>query len=177
MIKYSINPSQTEILAHIKAVGATRRLARKTISGTDYAKEIGMVGESDDFQNTAHNVLKFAGGLDVLILGETGTGKELIAGRSSPLKTQEVRQFVAVNCAAFKDANLRVRTLWPRKGCVYRRACAQDRCFEAAQEHDLLDEIHQLGRDAQANCRAMQGEKSNVRDDKICCGFSVDLRR
>ncbi len=175
--------SKQKILAHIKAVVAKHEEVgpRKTfISGTDYAKEIGMVGESDDFQNTARNVLKFAEvDSDVLILGETGTGKELIAKAiHHRSKRGKSGKFVAVNCAAFKgDANLLESELFGHeKGAFTGAHVLKIGVFEAAHGGTIfLDEIHQLGRDAQAKLlRALQERKiKRVGANKE---FAVDFR-
>lgn len=175
--------SKQKILVHIKAAIAKHEEAvpRKTfVNGMDYAKEIGMIGESDDFQNTARNVLKYSEvDSDVLILGETGTGKELIAKAIHRHSKRGKRgNFVAVNCAAFKgEANMLESELFGHeKGAFTGAHVLKIGVFEAAHGGTVfLDEIHQLGCDAQAKLlRALQERKiKRVGANKE---FAVDFR-
>ena len=55
----------------------------------------------------------------VLVLGETGTGKELIAHAIHNLSARCGRPFVKVNCAAI-PFDLLERVVWAREGCLYR---------------------------------------------------------
>jgi len=52
----------------------------------------------------------------VLILGETGTGKELIARAIHNISARCGRPFVRLNSSAIPFDLFRKRTLWPRKG-------------------------------------------------------------
>ncbi len=146
----------------------------------DYAKQIGMIGVSEDFQNLAKNTLRYAEvDADVLVLGETGTGKELIARAiHNHSKRAKRGSFVAVNCSSFKgDSSLMESELFGHEKGAFTGAIAKKAgVFEAAHGGTVfLDEVHHLGRDAQAKLlRAIQEKKIK----RVGCAqeFSVDFR-
>ncbi|PIP94283.1 MAG: hypothetical protein COW00_08370 [Bdellovibrio sp. CG12_big_fil_rev_8_21_14_0_65_39_13] len=146
----------------------------------DYAAMIGMVGISNEFQSVAKNVLRYAEvDSDVLILGETGTGKELIAkALHQHSKRSNSGQLISINCSSFKgDSNLMESELFGHEKGAFTGAIAQKAgVFEVAHGGTVfLDEIHHLGRDAQAKLlRAVQEKKiKRVGGTKE---FSVDFR-
>ncbi|HAZ13180.1 MAG: hypothetical protein A2X86_15965 [Bdellovibrionales bacterium GWA2_49_15] len=176
--------SKQKIIASIRAAFAKYHNGsgpQKISSGdTDYAKQIGMVGASDDFQNTARNTLKYAEvDSDVLILGETGTGKELIAKAiHKNSKRAKHGNFVAINCASFKGgAHLMESELFGHERGAFTGAVATKiGVFEVAHGGTVfLDEIHHLGHDAQAKLlRALQERK--IKRVGATKEFSVDFR-
>ena len=56
----------------------------------------------------------------VLLLGETGTGKEMIASAVHECSPRRNGPFIGVNCGALSENLLESGTLWPRARCVYR---------------------------------------------------------
>lgn len=146
----------------------------------DYAALIGMVGISSEFQNVAKNVLRYAEvDSDTLILGETGTGKELVAkALHKHSKRGSSGQLISINCSSFKgDSNLMESELFGHEKGAFTGAITQKAgVFEVAHGGTVfLDEIHHLSKEAQAKLlRAIQEKKiKRVGGTKE---FSVDFR-
>lgn len=98
---------------------------------------------------------------NLLISGETGTGKELLARYIHDLEDSKTRPFIAVNCAAIPEQLLEAELFGAEAGaytgCIKRRIGK----FELADCGDLfLDEIGSLKYDLQAKLlRVLQGRE------------------
>ena len=87
----------------------------------------------------------------VLIQGETGTGKELLARAIHRLSTRKDRPLVTVNCASLPPTLIESELFGREKGAYTGALTRMMGRFEAADEATLLlDEIGELPKDVQA---------------------------
>jgi transcriptional regulator with GAF, ATPase, and Fis domain len=111
-----------------------------------------IIGQSEGLKYVLHRVEQVAP-LDttVLILGETGTGKELIARALHKLSSRSKRPLVKVNCAALPGELIESELFGREKGAFTGAATTQLGRFELANGSTLfLDEIGELPIDLQA---------------------------
>ena len=90
-------------ITHCELAEMKDRLAAETLCLKEETDQnvSGMVGESPAFQEVLRNIRVVAPtGATVLVQGETGTGKELIAQALHDLSERSKQPFVKVNCAA-----------------------------------------------------------------------------
>jgi transcriptional regulator with GAF, ATPase, and Fis domain len=86
----------------------------------------------------------------VLLLGETGTGKEVIAGHVHALSARRERAMVRVNCSAFPATLLESELFGREKGAYTGAMERQVGRFELAHQSTIfLDEIGDLPADTQ----------------------------
>ncbi|MBG09193.1 MAG: hypothetical protein CME68_10575 [Halobacteriovoraceae bacterium] len=133
-------------------------------SSNDFIEEVGMVGVSNSLLNTAKNIIKFSkSDLPILLIGETGTGKELGAKAIHQNSTRFRKKFLTVNCSTFKgDSTLLESELFGHeKGSFTGALNRKIGIFEEANGGTVfLDEIHHLSIEAQAKIlRAIQEKK------------------
>lgn len=126
---------------------------------------LGIVGTSTAIKNALIEIKKVAP-LDstVLLVGETGTGKELFARAIHSLSTRKENPFVAVNCAAIPSTLLENELFGHEKGAYTGAYESRLGRFELAHRGTLfLDEIGEMHIDLQAKLLRVIEEKRFTR--------------
>ena len=123
----------------------------------------------------------------VMILGENGTGKELVARMIHTRSSRSGRPFVEVNCAAIPDNLIESELFGHEKGAFTGAVARRRGKFEAADGGTLfLDEVADMSLEAQAKVlRAVQeqtfervgGEEPIHVNVRIVSATNKDIRR
>ncbi|HEY0709497.1 MAG TPA: sigma-54 dependent transcriptional regulator [Polyangia bacterium] len=123
----------------------------------------------------------------VLVIGETGTGKEIVARHIHDLSSRAGAPFVAVNCGAFSETLVESELFGHERGAFTGAATAKPGWFEAAQGGTLfLDEIGDLPPAVQVKLLRVLQEREVVRlgsrqaipiDVRLVAATNVDLEQ
>jgi two-component system NtrC family response regulator len=169
------HPPMDEDHAHSVLVGSSEAMRR-------VQKAIGLAADSD---------------ATVLILGETGTGKELVARALHEHGVRNSKPFVAVNCAAIPEDLLESELFGHVKGSFTGATSDRAGAFREAEEGTLLlDEIGDMplamqgkilraieqrvvtpvgGKPSPFEARVIAATHRNLRDLAARCAFREDL--
>lgn len=123
---------------------------RSTVRKLEDAGEI--LGNSPAMQAVRDIVARVAGtSSTVLVTGETGTGKELVARAIHRNSRRSRNAFIAINCGAVTETLLESELFGHEKGAFTGAEKARAGLFEAAHEGTLfLDEVAEMSPAAQA---------------------------
>jgi aliphatic sulfonates family ABC transporter substrate-binding protein len=122
----------------------------------------------------------------VLLTGETGTGKEIVARQVHQLSRRAAGPFIAVNCGAFSEGLVESELFGHEKGAFTGAVQAKAGWFEAARGGTLfLDEIGDLPLSLQVKLLRVLQESEVVRlgsrhaipiDVRLIAATNVDLQ-
>ncbi len=167
-----------EVLRALQEAAASSRLAPAADAAPQaFPGRFGMIGESAPMQAVFALIEKIAPTpVPVLVLGETGTGKELVARALHDESQRAAGPFVAVNCAAVPAGLLEAELFGHKRGAFTGAVADREGQFAAADKGTLLlDEVGDTPLAMQAKLlRALQeGEVRRVGDNKV---RKVDVR-
>jgi len=184
---------------HDEMVNAVKRVIgkakAKAVSNTAEPQDLtaskaiaGMIGSSDvmqDLYNRIHKVAPTAA--TVLIHGETGTGKELVARALHEESQRNNHLMISVNCAAIPETLIESELFGHEKGAFTGAASNREGLVAAADGGTLfLDEIGELPLEAQARLlrvlqegevRPLGSVESRKVDVRLVVATHRDLRK
>ncbi len=122
----------------------------------------GFLGQSASIRAVGDMVRRFAASdATILLLGETGTGKERVARAVHQLSARASQRFVAVNCAAIPTELLESELFGHARGAFTGAARERAGLFEEANDGTLFfDEIGELRTSFQAKLTRALEERS-----------------
>jgi len=170
-----------EIANVLQRVGDKQALANKAIALESRLKAVeggsNLIGETAAMKRVQQLIEKIAPtDSTVLILGETGTGKELAARRIHDLSQRAGHPFVAVNCGALPENLVESEFFGHRKGAFTGADSPRKGLFEVANQGTLfLDELGELDKSMQVKLLRFleSGEVRRVGENEA---FHVDVR-
>lgn len=137
----------------------------------------GIIGESPAMRDIRARIDRLGlSDTNVLITGETGTGKELFAELVHKRSRRRTKPFVAINCAAIPDTLLESELFGHVKGAFTGADTGQDGRLKAADQGTLfLDEIADLSPYNQAKILRVI-ENKEIQRLGCARGIPVDVR-
>jgi DNA-binding NtrC family response regulator len=159
---------------------------REREAGDEYEPLPGMIGRSEAMQRVYRLAQLVAPRLTtVLVVGPTGSGKELVARALHGLSPRSAKPFVAVNCAAIPEALLESELFGHARGAFTGAVQAQVGRIPAAHGGTLfLDEVSELPFGMQAKLLRFLEQKEVQRlgtaeltrvDVRVIAASNVDL--
>jgi len=146
------------------------------------------IGKSYKMKKVFNRIREIAkADLTVLIYGETGTGKELIASTIHNLSSRRNKPFLCVNCAALSDSLLESELFGYERGAFTGATTTKHGLFSAADKGTLfLDEISEANLNLQAKLLRVVENKKFIRvggtkpikvDVRLIASTNKDLKK
>lgn len=170
------------------AANTSRKSSQRIVMGESQPKDQSLVGESPVMMEIYKEIGRLAQApLNVLIQGETGTGKELVARAIYQHSNRSSKQFLSVNCAAIPETLLESELFGHERGAFTGAETRRIGRFEQANEGTLfLDEIGEISMSTQAKLlRVLQenafqrlgGKETLSVNTRVIAATNVDLAR
>ncbi len=146
-----------------------------------------LYGACDSMRSLFDTLDRVAGAsATVIILGESGSGKELVANAIHQLSDRRQRPFIAVNCGALPETLIESELFGHERGSFTGAARTHRGCFERANGGTLfLDEITEMPVDMQVRLlRVLEsgrfsrigGDSEITADVRVIAASNRDLR-
>ena len=143
-----------------ESLAENKRLKERLAAENDYLRSESklshshgeIIGRSSVIKRVLHQVEQVAGAdCSVLITGETGTGKEIVAREIHKSSARKGRLMVLVNCAALPSALVESELFGRERGAYTGALTSQVGRFEVADGSTIfLDEVGELSLEVQA---------------------------
>jgi Nif-specific regulatory protein len=160
-----------QLFANLCAIGCRNAQTHETLK-KDYhglretlKKPDSIIGDSASYRQVIELCNRVAGSnATVLLLGETGTGKEVTARRIHNQSPRAERPFIAINCAALPETLLESELFGHEKGAFTGAVSEKLGRFELADGGTLfLDEIGDISASTQVKLLRVLQEREIVR--------------
>jgi DNA-binding NtrC family response regulator len=151
-----------DLLALVRKVQASRRVSTESTATIDEGPETSIIGRTPKMLEVYRAIARVAPTeASVLILGASGTGKELVARALHDHSARADKPFVPVNCGALPENILESELFGHEKGAYTGADSSRPGLFEAANGGTLfLDEISETKPGFQVNLlRAVQEQQ------------------
>jgi formate hydrogenlyase transcriptional activator len=159
--QHRLRSQVTHLEAHIKAAGAFKEIVGGSPALKAAVKQAALAAPGDT---------------TILLLGETGSGKELLARFIHERSGRSQGPFVPVNCAALPEALVESELFGHEKGAFTGAVARKPGQFEIARGGTIfLDEIGDLPREAQAKLLRVLQER-RLRRVGATQSVEVDVR-
>ena len=151
-IDFWLHPFQ-RLRQHLSLFLAQHKIEHSAAPEESYKKSVGLIGSSPSMHELHHLIDRYAKvNSPILIMGETGSGKELIARDIHHASARSNGKFLALNCGAMSPQLVQSELFGHEKGSFTGASQRKIGIIEAAQGGTLLlDEIGDLPLDAQVN--------------------------
>jgi len=188
---YFIKPIDTDVLRHLleRAVEKLRiqrenRILRDEISRKNALGDL--IGAADSMHHVFDSIKRMAkANTNVIIRGESGVGKELVARALHDQSPRRARPFISVNCAALPEGLMEAELFGYERGAFTGAVAAKEGRIELAHGGTLfLDEIATLTPALQSKLLRVLEERALVRlggkkpikvDFRLVCATNEDL--
>ena len=183
---YFALPDDLEIFRNA-VTAALNGVARPSAPASQANPFVGIVGESEAIKHALARAARLLphGNARALIIGETGTGKEVLARAIHTGGPRRAAPFVAVNCSAFPEHLIESELFGHERGSFTDAHAAKPGLFEMADTGTLfLDEIGDLPLSLQAKLlrlledkeiRRVGGTKPRTVDVRILAATNAHL--
>jgi Nif-specific regulatory protein len=163
--------SVLQIFANLAAAGMVRAQQHEVLKKENQGlrestdRTVRLIGNADAFRAVQELVARVApSNANVLLLGETGTGKELLAKLLHQNSPRRDKPFIAINCAALPETLLESELFGHEKGSFTGAVSSRVGRFELAEGGSIfLDEIGDISLSTQVKLLRVLQEREFVR--------------
>ncbi len=179
---------ETELVNTVRKALAGAGKIKKSLGVSGGIEEVFFKSKNNDIELIRENIKRVAKTkAGVLITGETGTGKGLVANYIHKCGSENSAPFVHVNCAAIPSGLMEAELFGYKKGAFTGAVCDKPGKFELADKGTIfLDEIGELQPELQAKLLTVLQEKKCVRlgdikpvsfDCRVIAATNIDIRK